>query len=408
MSILKRFASETRGAVAPIFAVATLPMLLAVGSAVDYDRATAMRARIQAAADATALAMARQAGDLSDADLQTKGASYFEGALAAAWTDAGANRVSQGFVRTALAITKTADKKVVVDVRGAYPTTFMRMAGKAQMDIAASGQAAWGVRKIEVALVLDNTGSMASSNKITELKKAAKNLVTTLEGVAKEPDQVKIALVPFNTQVHVDTAWKNETWLDFSTFGVNKSAWDGCIADRNSGYDTNDNPLAKYPAVKSCQWGTALALVKPLSTDFAAMRTAIDSMNAVGNTNITIGLAWGLGALSPGAPLTGGAAFGSADVEKFMILLTDGDNTQNRFGDTVYQMDQRTKTACDEVKKSSNGITLYTVRVINGNATLLKSCASDSSKYFDVTSASQLDGVFKKIASDITSIRLTM
>lgn len=408
MSILNRFKTDARGSVSALFAVSVIPMLLAVGSAVDYDRLLSMRSRVQAAADATALAMARQAGDLTDAEIQSKGATFFEAAFATSWADAGANRVSRDFVRTGLTISKTADKKVVVDVKGVYPTTFMKMAGVSEMAIGAAGQAAWGVRKIEVALVLDNTGSMASSNKITELKKAAKNLVTTLEAASKEPDQVKIALVPFNTQVHLDTAWKNETWLDYSTFGTNKATWQGCVADRNSGYDTNDSTMAKYPAVQNCQWGTALALVKPLSADFAGMRTSVDSMNAVGNTNITIGLAWGLAALSPGAPLTGGAALGADGVEKFMILLTDGDNTQNRFGDSVYQMDARTKTACDEVKKTANKITLYTVRVINGNAALLKSCATDSSKYFDVTSASQLDAVFKRIASDITSIRLTM
>jgi Flp pilus assembly protein TadG len=407
MSILKRLASDDRGSVNVMFAVGLLPLLLAVGSAVDYDRATGIQARLQSAADSTALAMAKQAGQLTDADLQAKGVDYFEGAFSSQWTDAGPNRTARQFLRNSLTVTKTG-KTVNVDVKGLYPTTFMKLAGLNDVALAASGQAAWGTRKIEVALVLDNTGSMAGA-KITELKKAAKTLVSTLETASKEPDQIKIALVPFNTQVHMDAAaYRNDSWLDFASYGVNKATWTGCVTDRNSGYDTNDVPMAKYPAVQSCTFGNQLALMSPLSSNFGAMRTSIDSMSATGNTNIAIGLAWGLASLSPGAPFTGGAAFGTPDVDKFMIMLTDGDNTQNRFGDSVYQMDQRTKLACDEVKKSANKIALYTIRVMNGNAALLKSCASDTSKYYDVTSASQLNGVFQQIADEITSIRLTM
>ena len=56
------------------------------------------------------------------------------------------------------------------------------MAGMSAMDMNVASESAYGTRKIEVALVLDNTGSMAGA-KITELRKAAKNLVTTLQGV---------------------------------------------------------------------------------------------------------------------------------------------------------------------------------------------------------------------------------
>jgi hypothetical protein len=44
---------------------------------------------------------------------------------------------------------------------------------------------------------------------------------------------------------------------------------------------------------------------------------------------------------------------------------------------------------------------------MDGNATLLQNCASDQSKYYEVTSASQLSPIFKAIANEISQVRLT-
>jgi hypothetical protein len=88
-----------------------------------------------------------------------------------------------------------------------------------------------------------------------------------------------------------------------------------------------------------------------------------------------------------------------------MILLTDGDNTENLFTTTGSQIDARTKLACTNIK--ADGISLYTIRVIDGNATLLKNCASAPEMYYDVKNASQLSPVFKAIANEISAVRLT-
>ena len=49
------------------------------------------------------------------------------------------------------------------------------------MNLSVSTEVVWGVKKLELALALDVTGSMASNNKMTELKKAAKSLLTTMK-----------------------------------------------------------------------------------------------------------------------------------------------------------------------------------------------------------------------------------
>jgi hypothetical protein len=51
-------------------------------------------------------------------------------------------------------------------------------------------------------------------------------------------------------------------------------------------------------------------------------------------------------------------------------------------------------------------IKIYAVRVIDGNASLLKSCASNPSMYFDVQSASQLNAVFTSIAQNLANLRI--
>ncbi len=74
------------------------------------------------------------------------------------------------------------------------------------MNLSVSNEIVWGVKKLELALALDVTGSMASNNKMTELKKAAKSLLTTLKGAAKKDGDIKVAIVPFAVVVNAGAA----------------------------------------------------------------------------------------------------------------------------------------------------------------------------------------------------------
>ena len=53
------------------------------------------------------------------------------------------------------------------------------------MEIGANTQSVWGLKRLELALALDNTGSMASSQKMTQLKLAAKDLLKTMQNAEK-------------------------------------------------------------------------------------------------------------------------------------------------------------------------------------------------------------------------------
>jgi hypothetical protein len=94
-----------------------------------------------------------------------------------------------------------------------------------------------------------------------------------------------------------------------------------------------------------------------------------------------------------------------------MIVLTDGWNTRNRWVDAcngsgnAALIDARTQAACSAVK--AKGIRVYTVRVIEGSATLLQQCAGNGGTYYDVQNVNQLTPVFQSIANEIKAIRLT-
>jgi hypothetical protein len=92
------------------------------------------------------------------------------------------------------------------------------------------------------------------------------------------------------------------------------------------------------------------------------------------------------------------------DLDKVIILMTDGDNTQNRWSSSQSSIDLRTEKVCDNAK--ADNIKIYTVRVIAGNATLLKNCASKPEMYYQVTQASQLNSVFASIAQNLANLRI--
>jgi Mg-chelatase subunit ChlD len=139
-----------------------------------------------------------------------------------------------------------------------------------------------------------------------------------------------------------------------------------------------------------------------LSTDWTAMHTKVDAMAPNGNTNVTIGLQMAWQTLSNNEPFSAPAP--APDLDKVIILLTDGDNTQNRWTSSSSSIDSRTEKACENVKAAN--IRLYTVRVINGNATLLKNCATKPDMFYDVDNASELNGVFSSIAQNLANLRI--
>lgn len=437
---VRRFVRNRDGNVGLMFGLALVPMLAASGAAIDYSRASGARAQLSNAVDSTALAMAKRSPLLTDAQLRAEAEAHFRAVLTA----------RPDLATLPLTVRRT-DKRLAIAASGVMPTSFMRMFGHPTVEVATQSEASINQRKAEIALVLDNTGSMSRFSKMDELKKATRNLIDAAEKAGPAGSgMIKIALVPFDTHVKLDPGSNRfATWLvtkDESADPVfddirnralprskmvDRASWTGCVTDRGSGYDANVRPsvlalpATLHPAM-TCQESASLARTQPLTDNWAALRAAAAAMQPSGCTNISIGARFGFAALSPRdtGPLGGGVAFGTPDVDKYIVLLTDGDNTQNRYvngctssGDPRL-IDAKTRSMCDDIKARSSrndargnpipDVKIFTVRVMEGNRALLQNCATNASMYKEVSDASQIDAVFKNILSEITRLQLTM
>jgi Flp pilus assembly protein TadG len=424
-SLLSGFLWNRDAGVAPIMALAALPLFGMVGAAVDYSRAASARTAMQAALDASALMLSKDAQTLSTANLTQKASEDFKTIF---------NRPEAYNIQVDSQFTQPAQGTFTLKLTASATvnTMFSRLLGASTISLSASSEVLWGIKKLNLALVLDNTGSMASSAKMTNLKTAAHNLLTTLKNAAKTPGDIKVAIVPFATDVNAGTDNVNATWIDWTDWEAangscskndystksscqshgktwtphSHSTWNGCVYDRDQNNDvTNTSTLAGSPATlfRAHQATNCPTAMMPLSEDWTALNAKIDQMTPTGNTNVTIGLAWGFQLISPVAPFNAPAP--APDLDKVIILMTDGDNTQNRWSSTASAIDARTSKACDNIKAAN--IKLYTVRVINGDAALLQGCASKPEMYYDVQQAVQLDSVFSSIAQNLANLRIT-
>ena len=401
------------GNVAIIFSIAIVPIVGGIGAALDYSMANSNRTSMQKALDTTALALAKLM-PLSQAQLDQKGWEIFS-------ANVGTLKVSMP--QSGLVITTPTIGKINLVATGQYTPQISGFMGVNTFPVSVNTEVQWGMKKLELALALDNTGSMSSNNKMTELKKAAKNLLSTLQVSVLTPGDVKISIIPFHREVRVDTSvytysgswlkwddWDSEnqtctgSWWSYSCTPKDKKTWNGCIADRDQTNDASDvtpnSNATKFPA-KQCSY--SLATMMPLSYDWTALSNKIDEMQPDGNTNVSIGLAWAWHSLTPGEPLTQAAAPNS-ELNKYIILMTDGENTQNRWTSNSNSIDARTAATCAAVKAA--GIQIYTIRVINGDANLLRNCATDPSMYYDVQNASQLTSVFNSIGATLAKLHL--
>jgi len=390
------FRADRAANVGLTFAVAVIPIFGAVGVAVDYSRANAARTAMQAALDATALMISKEALDLKSAQVQKKARAYFD----ALYIRPDVNKIKVTF---ALQSNGLGDFVVVADGTGSIDTSIANVIGYKTIDFKSTTQVKWGYKWIELALALDNTGSMAAKNKMTELKSAVKLLLATLKKNSKTPDDTKIASVPFNTVVNIGTASADMPWVAYDA-KITKANWAGCVTDRDQPNDVKDTtPGAASSTMFPVADCGALAKTLPLTSDWTSLEGMVDSMTPAGSTNVTIGMMWAWHALTPNEPFTQGQAV-RPDVEKVIVLLTDGLNTANRFTTVPSQIDARTAAVCDNIKKAN--IRLFTVRVIEGNLALLQGCASAPNMFYDVQVASQLTSVFASIATSLSGARL--
>lgn len=433
---LSRFWKDRRASVAPMFAIAVIPVLGLTGAAIDYSRANSVRTGMQAAIDATALAMAKLAPGLTQSQLQQKTTDYFNAMFS--------HPEAKNLVITPT-YTTAGGSQLTVAVSGSVDATFMKIMGFNSINIGSTSTVKWGNQRLRVALVLDNTGSMAMYGKIDALKTATNGLLTQLRNAASANGDVYVSIVPFVKDVNVGASNYTASWIDWSDWDnvngscskgsattqtncllqngkpqwtpANHNTWNGCVTDRGGSstptgqdYDTNANPPAspqssQFPAE---QYVPCPQAIMPLSYDWSAMTTLVNNMTPGGNTNQAIGLAHGWMSLVGGGPYpTPPPKDPNYTYNQVIILLTDGLNTQDRWFMDQASIDARQAMTCTNVKAA--GITLYTIQVnTDGDptSTLLQNCASTTDKFFLVTSSSQIGTIFNQIGTNLSKLRI--
>ncbi|MFT3673307.1 vWA domain-containing protein [Aestuariivirga sp.] len=404
---LRRFTRSERGDTAIMFALTAIPVILAAGAGVDYATYAAAKTHLQASLDSAALSGAAASGKTDTeraAIAQATFTANMSAGAAAGYTLTSDFRVDNG--------TFIASAKVEV------PTSLMKLAGI--NNIEANGSAEVGLaamKKAEIAMVLDYSGSMGDVSgtkvKYIAMREAATKLVDDL--TTASPGKVKFGLVPFSHHVYVTLP---KAYVKGAT---GTGTWTGCTQDRKYPYnltaatptsnvDTKWNqPMAPDHASDGCSgYAPRSLIVRPLTTDSAAVKAQLAAMKPYAWTHIALGVEFGYHILMDNLPFDQGAPKSDTETQKFMIVLTDGMQTEPAFGPgssrNVSQGEKNLTQLCTNAK--ADGIRIITLAFDLDDTTTrarLKNCASDADSFFIANSDTDLSKAFEEIKTAVAS-----
>jgi Flp pilus assembly protein TadG len=186
-----------------IFSAALLPVLfVSAGFAVDYVSLASARHELQNSVDAAVLAVSRK--DVSNENRSAVFGQFLTAQLA---TNTNITLVDQRLEQTVGVNYIQTDARATASV----PLAFMDKFIPNKVSVVSS--TTFSTRSIEIAIALDNTGSMGSGG-ISALKEASHVLVDALGGINTSQQSLKVGLVPFVTSVNVKGEGFDKSWID--------------------------------------------------------------------------------------------------------------------------------------------------------------------------------------------------
>lgn len=270
------FCHSERGNVTLFTTLAAIPFVAAVGAGVDYARISRETTALQVAVDSALLAIiTSERSNLKDLTAAQKTARLKEiEAMAEEYLvrnysaeQGNPNEVEAKVVIDGDVVTMTAEHEL--------PMTLMSFLGTPLTKITIKSEAVRekeAITPVEIALVMDTTGSMGSTY-MNQAKTAARNLLTTLYGGSKtdkkENPNLRVSLVPFAAAVRLnqnaydfDLSWIDTTgassvsrlnfsdssWHNYKAWqSLANVSWNGCVEARPRGsapfnYNVNDAP----------------------------------------------------------------------------------------------------------------------------------------------------------------------
>jgi Flp pilus assembly protein TadG len=227
---LSAFRVANAGNVAITFAFASLPIIGFVGAAVDYSRANSVKAAMQTALDSTALMLAKEASTDTEDELKINASKFFKALF---------KREEAKDVDVKVTYTTTGGSNIKVEATASLDAQFVRVLGFDTFHLGASSTAKWGINRLRVALVLDNTGSMADAGKMAALKTATKGLIAQLQGAVTTTGDVYVSIVPFVKDVNVGAANYTADWIYWGTAAQDPTFSDNASWDAINGTCSN-------------------------------------------------------------------------------------------------------------------------------------------------------------------------
>ncbi len=218
----KRFAKDENGNIAMMFGFGSLVMFVFAGLAVDYTRNVLVRNDMLSAMDAAGLAIARLSEtdpNATTSELESFGNAVFRENFKS-FDVIDDLDLKFNITQTTItpSITGKLDGLILHDMSlGGVDFEFDNFDISSDTEITLPGSG-----RIELALVLDVTGSMNNSvpggagSKLEDMKNSVEGLLETLYGDASSDPNVRVSVVPFNTQVNVGglNGGFEEDWLD--------------------------------------------------------------------------------------------------------------------------------------------------------------------------------------------------
>lgn len=221
-AFVRRAAGDRRGNVAMVFALSMPVLILMTVGGVDIHRASTVRVNLQDALDAAALAAARSPYT-ADADLQRIGLASLKANLAA-YPHIILKEAETSFV---LNDDDVIVARAKVDVKTLVANIFMPPYGKFMDDylpVGVNSEVDRSSRNIEVAMVLDVTGSMAGQ-RIIDLRAAAKELIDIVVQPIQTPYYSKVAIVPYSMGVNLDSRAAAARGPITGSTNITKASW---------------------------------------------------------------------------------------------------------------------------------------------------------------------------------------
>ncbi|MDO9587709.1 MAG: ubiquitin-activating E1 FCCH domain-containing protein [Brevundimonas sp.] len=248
----RRLFSDARGNVAMLFGLSLPVLILMAVGGVDIHRASTVRVNLQDALDAAALSAARSPYT-ADADLQRVGLASLRANLQS-YPNVILREADTSFVLNGDNVVIASSR---VDVKTLVANIFLPPYGKFMDDylpVGAHSEVNRSSKNLEVALVLDITGSMAGQ-RLTDLKAAARELVDIVVQPLQTPFYSRMSVTPYAVGVNLGsyaagargtpTTYRSITGAAWTT-GSSKSisgitrASPGVVSSSSHGFVTGD------------------------------------------------------------------------------------------------------------------------------------------------------------------------